>query len=105
MLSSDLVEVVRKRRTSDGATLQLMHQTIKEFIQDPKFKHKILGNSAKITVENGNSFLFKAYFLKGESINGMDIKVVSHYAREAEATTGRSQSEFLSDAPLLHSLT
>jgi len=103
-LSGGLVEAVGKAENGVYQTLQLMHQTVKEFVEDPEFKHKILGNLASIMFENGNSFLFKAYIVG--SSTGMpklqDADAAGHYATQAEITTGRSQYTFLSDATLTH---
>lgn len=64
-----------------------MHQTMKEFVEDPQFKALILkkwqGNFAK---ENGNSFLAKYHFLATDF-----GKSCIYHAQEAEVTTGLSQ--------------
>ncbi|KAH8745848.1 hypothetical protein BGZ57DRAFT_974359 [Hyaloscypha finlandica] len=74
-------------------TVQLMHQTVKEFVEAPQFRHMVLGhNRAEMTEENGHSFLAKHLFL----IN--DRRFATH-AREAERTTGLSQYEFFTSVP------
>ncbi|KAH8894176.1 hypothetical protein GQ53DRAFT_744927 [Thozetella sp. PMI_491] len=83
LLSGGLVEVVDVGRDWG---LQLMHQTIKEFVEDTQFKHIVLGSLAKITHENGHSFLSKYHLFSGNF--GQDF---FYHAREAERTTGRSQ--------------
>lgn len=113
MLSGGLVEVIvtednttqRADPRVDRKSLQFMHQTVQEFVQDPEFKHKVLDNAASITFENGNSFLFKAYFLGLPSRCGFPdshTEIAAQYAREAEITTGRSQYTIISDAPRIH---
>ncbi|KAI1477553.1 hypothetical protein F4774DRAFT_388654 [Daldinia eschscholtzii] len=38
---------------------ELLHQTVKEFVSQPKFNALILDTEAKVTFENGHSFLMK----------------------------------------------
>lgn len=98
-LSGGLVETVRSGQQTN---LQLMHQTIMEFVQHPTFKHKILGDWAKMTHENGNSFLSKAYLFDGsaasDDMTGLIWTIRGYYAREAELTTGKSQFALFSQA-------
>ncbi|KAK6064177.1 SERAC1 [Seiridium cupressi] len=42
---------------------QVLHQTVEDFVHDPKFKRSVLGDRARITVENGNIFLAKGRFV------------------------------------------
>jgi len=99
-LSGGLVETVQP---GEETILQFMHQTAKEFAQHPTFKHKILGDWAKVVHENGNSFLSKAYFIDASSKTSSKVlskigwRVMGHYARAAELTTGKSQYAFLSE--------
>ncbi|KAK4448922.1 hypothetical protein QBC34DRAFT_100924 [Podospora aff. communis PSN243] len=109
-ISGGLVEVVRQSgpedqrffSASDVHSLEFMHQTVKEFVQDPEFKHRVLGNLASIALENGNSFLFKAYFLGGGAGEFTATAVAGYYARQTEITTGRSVYRFISEAPKSH---
>jgi hypothetical protein len=75
--------------------VQLMHQTVKDFITDPQFRQTVLGQDrGKITEENGHSFLAKYLFLKSLNANRF-----AFYAREAERTTGLSQYDLIARAP------
>ncbi|KAK0704423.1 hypothetical protein B0H67DRAFT_648863 [Lasiosphaeris hirsuta] len=85
----DEKRLINSRVTGNGS-LQFMHQTVKEFVQNPEFKHKALGSLANVTTENGYSFLCKVYIVRGE------IQDAGRYAREAEITTGTSQYSFIS---------
>lgn len=77
--------------------VQLMHQTVKEFVEAPQFRHMVLGhNRAEMTEENGHSFLAKHLFL--EENFKLDRRFAIH-ARESERTTGLSQYEFFASAP------
>jgi hypothetical protein len=75
--------------------VQLMHQTVKDFITDPQFRQTVLGQDrGRITEENGHSFLAKYLFL--ESLNANRF---AFHAREAERTTGLSQYDLIARAP------
>ncbi|KAI0850599.1 hypothetical protein F5Y00DRAFT_268344 [Daldinia vernicosa] len=91
---------------SDFATVQLMHQTVKDFIETPQFRHLVLGsNRTSVTVENGHSFLAKYFFLHygtldyNTSISINTSRMFSFHAREAERTTGVSQYTFFACTP------
>ncbi|KAI1804854.1 hypothetical protein F4811DRAFT_561451 [Daldinia bambusicola] len=87
---------------------QLMHQTVKEFIQTRQFRHLVLEhNHADILEENGHSFLAKYFFLsKGyakyitdptkRAPHRIDQKFLFH-AYEAEKTTGVSMYDFFAN--------
>ncbi|KAI1418315.1 hypothetical protein F5Y13DRAFT_176432 [Hypoxylon sp. FL1857] len=86
-----LVEVINGR---DGVYIQVLHQTVEEFVTDPKFKQIVLEDRARITVENGNTFLAKYYMIAGYStFSGRK------YARAAEKTSGRSMKVYLDSIP------
>ncbi|CAH0002185.1 unnamed protein product, partial [Clonostachys byssicola] len=103
IISGGLIEL-----TDDGKScyLQLMHQTVYEFVERPQFRHSLLGLRGKITIQNGHSFLSTWYFYRSIAHNheiaskttsgnitftGSDrIELVFH-AKEAERTTGVSQ--------------
>ncbi|KAI1643999.1 uncharacterized protein F4817DRAFT_231917 [Daldinia loculata] len=105
-----LIEVVEGAL---GEYVQVLHQTVEDFVTDPKFKQRVLGNLARITIENGNNFLAKCYFLiyetKGDPFlqhfhlltapaTRMQIKqalINGTYARAAEQVSGRSMKVFL----------
>ncbi|PTB60595.1 hypothetical protein M431DRAFT_477059 [Trichoderma harzianum CBS 226.95] len=81
--------------TTDIDELQLLHQTLAEFIQFPEFKCIILGERYRIVKENGYTILSKYEAVRGASCSddGINIPVsemFSYYAREAESTTGNS---------------
>lgn len=76
-------------------TLQFMHETIREFVQEPQFKHIVLGFRARITAENGHSLLAKYKLCRGE----LDDSLILHM-REAEKTTGFSQYSLLSTSSI-----
>ncbi|PNP49580.1 hypothetical protein THARTR1_09902 [Trichoderma harzianum] len=89
MHSGGLVETI-------GADqLQLLHQTLVEFIQLPEFKCILLGERYRIEKGNGYTILSKYEAVRQASYtgSGMEIpvgEVFLNYAREAEATTGNS---------------
>jgi hypothetical protein len=56
-----LIEVVGD---STSAYIQVLHQTVGDFVRGPRFKRLVLGDRAKITAENGNTFLAKGSFLR-----------------------------------------
>jgi len=77
--------------------VQLMHQTVKDFVEDPRFRFVILSQArAEITEENGHSFLAKFLFLN--LVGSVDPTFLFH-AREAERTTGLSQYKLFAAAP------
>ncbi|QYS93355.1 hypothetical protein H0G86_000732 [Trichoderma simmonsii] len=89
MHSGGLVETLHADK------LQLLHQTLVEFIQLPEFKRLILGERYRIVKENGYTILSKYEAVRGasHSDDGINIPVsemFSNYAREAESTTGNS---------------
>lgn len=76
--------------------VQLMHQTVKEFIEAPPFRHLALGlGGAATTEDNGHSFLSKYLLLYPDDIGYREL---AFHAREAERTTGLSQYKFFSGA-------
>lgn len=87
--------------SSRGGYFQLMHQTVKDFVDQPQFKGIVLGKRADSINENGYSFLAKLFILiSGHFI--MTTKVTRramHHARMAENTTGNSQFRFLRSVP------
>ncbi|KAI1655243.1 hypothetical protein F4813DRAFT_368207 [Daldinia decipiens] len=97
-VSGGLVDIFR------SGVVQLMHQTVKDFIEKSQFRHLVLGhNRASITEDNGHSFLAKYLFLLcydgyagTTSINIM--KDFAFHARETERTMGVSQYTFFAHA-------
>ncbi|KAI0100718.1 hypothetical protein F4776DRAFT_658252 [Hypoxylon sp. NC0597] len=77
--------------------VQLMHQTVRDFIEDPQFRQVVLGKErGQIIKENGHTFLAKYMFLKR---NRAFESSFSFHARESERTTGSSQYEFFLSFP------
>ncbi|KAL7938271.1 hypothetical protein V8C35DRAFT_276650 [Trichoderma chlorosporum] len=81
--------------TTGDDELQLLHQTLAEFIQLPEFKSIVLGDRCLIAKENGYTILSKYEALRQahHSDRGLEVpmvKIISHYAQEAESTTGNS---------------
>lgn len=74
---------------------QFMHQTVKEFVENPCFRFLLLGNNiGKFVTENGHSFIAKHLFVSA-NIN----KLFLHHAKESESTMGSSQYDFFATAP------
>ncbi|KAL6830099.1 hypothetical protein V8C40DRAFT_239362 [Trichoderma camerunense] len=87
--SGGLVEII------DADELQLLHQTLVEFIQLPEFKRTVLGERYRIVNENGYTILSKYEAVRGasRSNDGINIQISEmflNYARGAESTTGNS---------------
>lgn len=87
--SGGLVEII-------GADqLQLLHQTLVDFIRLPEFKCIVLGERYRIVKENGYTILSKYEAVLAASCSNGRIEIsvneiFSNYAREAESTTGNS---------------
>jgi len=93
--SGGLVEAVQTR---DGKRMQLMHQTVKEFVESPGFKHAVLGERGKFTPENGHTFLAWWYLVR----NDVDLTDFRLHARLSELETGRSLFGRLSNTNFIH---
>lgn len=99
-LSEGLIEV--STTLSDGSPaargkrlVQFMHQTVKEFVQDPRFKVQILRSErARHVRENGHSFIAKHAFVTSNLGDRF-----GHHARASETTMGFSQYAFFATAP------
>lgn len=80
--------------------IQVLHQTVEDFVTDHKFKQLVLEDRAKITAENGFSFLTK-YFLLQPLDQSRDslMDVLPRSAHASEQTTGRSMQIFLDSVP------
>ncbi|ETS76501.1 hypothetical protein PFICI_11888 [Pestalotiopsis fici W106-1] len=84
--------------------LQLMHQTVKDWMELPTFKHTVLGTRADMTPENGHNFLVKFYTyvncgLGKRSMGSSSGSAILDHAVQAEMTTGVSQYMYLSRLP------
>ncbi|RYP29592.1 hypothetical protein DL767_006644 [Monosporascus sp. MG133] len=113
--SGGLVEI----RLQDGRPrLQLMHQTVLEFVMGLWFKKMVVGDSAAILQENGHTFhlkyLIAARVLKiresSRKTSAMqdpeeraeerkEAQRLAHHAEQSELTTGKSHLGFLLSAP------
>ncbi|KAL7947736.1 hypothetical protein V8C42DRAFT_262685 [Trichoderma barbatum] len=91
--SGGLVEVTQSNQ------LQLLHQTLVEFIQLPNFRRLVLGDRYRVLKENGYSILskYKAFRHDVRQPRRLDCgvevivdEVFSYYATRAESTTGKS---------------
>ncbi|VUC22983.1 unnamed protein product [Clonostachys rosea] len=73
-----LVEVV----TVHGIeTVQILHQTVAEFVRDTKFKRLILQERARITMDNGWTFLAKYQFLQSTMLGSGRLQHLVQAAR------------------------
>ncbi|KAJ1326043.1 ankyrin repeat domain-containing protein 50 [Microdochium nivale] len=81
-------------------TVQLMHQTCKEWVEAATFKHVALGSQDSAIPQNGHSFLTR-FWAYQHAMFGEPDELARHaerfcfHAIEAERTTGFSQYEFL----------
>lgn len=92
-----LIEVVGK---PPYEFIQVLHQTVEDFVTDLKFKQLVLEDRTKITAENGFSFLTK--YLLSRPVRLDELSTLCDLARPAHAseqTTGRSMQMFLDSVP------
>ncbi|KAK0701077.1 hypothetical protein B0H67DRAFT_547600 [Lasiosphaeris hirsuta] len=115
--SGGLVEI---RRQDGRPRLQLMHQTVLEFVMGLWFKKMVVGDMAAILQENGHTFhlkyLISARILKVRRLMAQleasedergeerakerrEVQRLAHHAEQSELTTGKSHFEFLLNAP------
>ncbi|KAK9413454.1 putative NACHT domain-containing protein [Seiridium unicorne] len=109
-----MIEIVGRRTISrdedDNKSVQVFHQTVEDFVMSPRFKTLVLRDLAKVTIENGNSFLAKLYFEQyildkmmkprnWRSIEIPDLEWSFLYAQVAEDTAGRSMRYFWESVP------
>lgn len=79
----------------DGGQVKMMHQTVYDFVSSVRFKELVLGPIAKITHDNGYTFLAKSRWVLGTTgERGSHLSLLTYYARQSESTTGRSNLEF-----------
>ncbi|ROV90935.1 hypothetical protein VMCG_09991 [Cytospora schulzeri] len=69
--------------------VQFSHQTVKDFVETPKFKELLFDDEASSVLENGYSFLAKTYLTRGRP------ELAENYCHLAEETTGQSLAEFV----------
>lgn len=109
-----LAEVVATWNESTTAKVQLMHQSVQDFVaQTSDLKSVILGRvQARLVLENGYSFLSKYSFTNAHATsrtraigmvrkkpNNCTFEAFGSFARQAEQTTGCSQLKFLQAEP------
>ncbi|VUC24512.1 unnamed protein product [Clonostachys rosea] len=88
-------------------TVQVMHQTVLEFITGFSFKRHVLGNLSSIVVENGHSFHFKYLCLCSIASDITGTRECETAARaelryhveQSELTTGNSQLGYIGSLP------
>jgi len=91
-ISGGLVESVDSANNAQGVSqLQLLHQTMREFVEQPQFKHIVLGHLAHITADNGHTFLTKYMLCTDFKIT---VDCLRH-AHRSEKTTGVGWYDFL----------
>jgi len=112
-ISGGLIETFELLADAPGEfsmpTIRFMHETVREFVEQPNFKHLVLGVRGKITMENGHSFLAKYAVCFGAGADVGDLRSCldpihdpegrSMHLKESEITTGLSQYAYLADAP------
>lgn len=100
VVSGGLVEV---SGLGDGGrpVLQFMHQTVKEFVESPRFRLQLLGkHTGRFVRENGHSFIAKHLFFQLPRKRTPTINELFFYhARESETTMDFSQYYFFATAP------
>ncbi|KAK0613711.1 hypothetical protein B0T14DRAFT_461687 [Immersiella caudata] len=76
----------------EAEVVQLMHQTVKDFVLTPDFKRIVLRSRSAHVVENGHTFLARTYlFDHGLRHNYRSEVQFVRQAQSAERTTGKSQ--------------
>jgi hypothetical protein len=93
--------------SAPSGTVQLMHQTVYEFVTKLDFKDEVLGSMSKATHENGHTFHFKSVltFRLNEELSATwprtrdALRPSMNHGAEAEETTGRSCQPFLDSVP------
>lgn len=95
MCCGGLIEVIN----SSTPYIQVLHQTVVDFVLHPTFKQQVLGDKAKITSENGSALLAKYAFLEPEYCTLRHGDNTWVYALIAENTSGRSIKTFLDSVP------
>ncbi|KAK4454860.1 hypothetical protein QBC34DRAFT_433106 [Podospora aff. communis PSN243] len=113
--SGGLVEI---KPQGNQAVLQLMHQTVHEFVMGLSFKRIVVGDLAAILHENGHTFHMKhlmemrisevggreAESLVPQPVDGSPtsqrtVEQISYHAERSELTTGKSHFDYLFSAP------
>jgi hypothetical protein len=111
-ISGGLIDFQVTYPSPDSDILQLMHQTVREFVDNESFRRSVFGSRRLLHQENGHSFLAKYYRSKLEnpspicyngilprdsiwtqSFAAVYVELV-HHLREAERSNGVSQYSF-----------
>ncbi|VUC33940.1 unnamed protein product [Clonostachys rosea] len=85
--------------------IQTLHQTVEDFVKSPSFKQLVLQTRAKVTIDNGHTFLAR-YNLAQSCLSDVAIfkEFVYRYnpfeAFSSEQTTGQSMRQFLESKEL-----
>ncbi|KAI1371116.1 hypothetical protein F4677DRAFT_450684 [Hypoxylon crocopeplum] len=90
--TGSLVEIIHDSGRR-GVVPQLTHQTVKEFVHHQDFKRSILGYRARLTDDNGHSFLAKAFLAENKWAAG------AFHIERHETTTGRNMKDFIDSIP------
>jgi hypothetical protein len=99
-ISGSMIDILPLRNTAKY-TLQLMHQSVKDWVELPTFKHNILGTHADMTWENGHSFLVKYHTYQAYcERDGVSRSRIFDHLVKSEMTTGVSQYTYLSQLPV-----
>jgi len=102
-VSGGLVEIFDNSQYENSQLVQLMHQTVKDFVLAPRFRYIVLGKTrAELTEENGHSFIIKALVqsaaIEGDTWLREEKGRLLNHLRQAEKTTGVSQHDLLYSA-------
>ncbi|KAK0651118.1 hypothetical protein B0T16DRAFT_453620 [Cercophora newfieldiana] len=80
--------------------VQLMHQTVYEYVTSLEFKRRLLGPVGNAVSENGYAFLLK-YRLFDAKLEVMERSIME-LAYDAEASTGHGMKGFIDSIPQVH---
>ncbi|KAI1126898.1 hypothetical protein F5Y10DRAFT_243740 [Nemania abortiva] len=100
-MTGGLVEFVKLSRLRDFPTVQLVHQTVREFSNGHDFKRVMFGNKAKTIHDSGDSF-FARYYLAGGSTwwrCAGDWRDGGRHLQRYEYASGRSLKRLIDSVP------
>ncbi|KAI1866525.1 hypothetical protein JX265_007826 [Neoarthrinium moseri] len=83
--------------TTGSKTVQVMHQTVHEFVLSPRFRTCMLGDLAKFQHENGHSYIAKSMLVEKRAL--IIDEITLKHCKEVELTTGKSQLDFFKTIP------
>lgn len=85
-----------------GWKLQLLHQTVLDFIKQPEFSHLLLKEKAHSVRDNRYDYLAKLLFTD-TVVTALDTRrrnnIIGKLCRDAESSTGHGLSEFIDTIP------